>query len=246
MGAAFVALGGTPATFGLDSLSFFVSAACMAPLLRIALPRTDDLSSRSPLRDLKDGLAEVAAHTWLWMSITFFGLVNVLDAGPRNVALPFLIHDHLGLDVGALGAVTSSITVGSVAAALFLGRYHRLRHRGVLLFACQIVMGLMLVLFGLVPSLPTLMAAAFIYGLGISTGGLVWTNALQEMVPQERLGRVSSIDALGSFVFLPLGFALAGILSDRLGPANVFLLGGMLIIPLATGMLLVPSIRHLD
>ena len=246
VGAALVALGGTPAAFGLDSLSFFVSAACMAPLLRIALPRTDDLSTRSPLRDLKDGLAEVAAHTWLWLSIAFFGLVNVLDAGPRNVALPFLIHDHLGLEVGALGAVTSSIAVGSVAAAVFLGRYHRLRHRGLLLFACEIVMGLMLALFGLVHSLPALMAAAFIYGLGISTGGLVWTNVLQEMVPQERLGRVSSIDALGSFVFLPLGFALAGILSDLLGPANVFLIGGILIIPLAAGMLLVPSIRHLD
>jgi len=148
--------------------------------------------------------------------------------------------------VGALGAVTSSIAVGSVAAAVFLGRYHRLRHRGLLLFACEIVMGLMLALFGLVHSLPALMAAAFIYGLGISTGGLVWTNVLQEMVPQERLGRVSSIDALGSFVFLPLGFALAGILSDLLGPANVFLIGGILIIPLAAGMLLVPSIRHLD
>jgi len=246
VGAALVALGGTPAAFGLDSLSFFLSAACMAPLLRIALPRTDDLSTRSPLRDLKDGLAEVAAHTWLWLSIAFFGLVNVLDSGPRNVALPFLIHDHLGLDVGALGAVTSSIAVGSVAAAVFLGRYHRLRHRGLLLFACEIVMGLMLALFGLVHSLPALMAAAFIYGLGISTGGLVWTNVLQEMVPQERLGRVSSIDALGSFVFLPLGFALAGILSDLLGPANVFLIGGILIIPLAAGMLLVPSIRHLD
>src|SRR3990170_4384393 len=42
IGAAMVALGGTSAAFGLDSLSFFISAAFMAPLLRIALPRTVD------------------------------------------------------------------------------------------------------------------------------------------------------------------------------------------------------------
>lgn len=246
LGAALVALGGTPAAFGLDSLSFFASAVCLAPLLRITLPRGEDLSTRSPLADLRDGVKEVAARTWLWLSIAFFGLVNIVDAGPRNVALPFLIHDHLGLDVGALGAVTSSIAVGSVAAAIFLGRYKQLRRRGLMLYGSEATMGLMLLLFGLVPSLSTLMAAAFVYGLGISIGNLVWTNTLQEMVPQERLGRVSSIDALGSFVFLPLGFAFAGILSDRIGPANVFVIGGGGVLLLAGVMLLVPSIRRLD
>lgn len=246
LGAALVALGGTPAAFGLDSLSFFVAAAFVAPLIRIALPRTTDSAARGPLRDLRDGLAVVASRTWLWLSIAFFGLVNIFDAGPRNVALPFLVHDQLGLEVGALGAVTSAIAVGSVASAVFLGRYHRLRRRGLLLYGGELVMGAMLVLFGWLPSLPGLMAAAFVYGLAISLGGLVWTNTLQEMVPQERLGRVTSIDALGSFVFLPLGFAFAGILADRIGPANVFLLGGTVVILLAAGMLLVPSIRRLD
>ena len=246
VGAALVALGGTPAAFGLDSLSFFISAAFLAPLIRIALPRTSTQAAPGPLRDLRDGLAQVGSRTWLWLSIAFFGLVNVFDAGPRNVALPFLVHDHLGLEVGALGAVTSAIAVGSVAAAIFLGRYPRLRRRGLLLYGSEIVMGLMLVLFGLMPSLPGLIAAAFIFGVGISIGGLVWTNTLQEMVPQERLGRVSSIDALGSFVFLPVGFAFAGILADRIGSVNVFLLGGTVVALLAGAMLFVPSIQRLD
>jgi len=246
IGAAMVAVGGTPSAFGLDSLSFFVSAAFLAPLLRIALPRTAEMSSRSAVRDLRDGLAEVAGRAWLWLSIAFFGLVNVVDAGPRNVALPFLIHDHLGLEVGGLGAVTSSIAIGSVVSAVFLGRYHRLRRRGLLLYGCEIVMGLMLILIGRLPSLTGLMAAAFVYGICISIGSLAWTNSLQEMIPHERLGRVSSIDALGSFIFLPLGFAFAGILTERIGPANVFVLGGSLVVLLAAGMLLVPSIRRLD
>jgi len=90
------------------------------------------------------------------------------------------------------------------------------------------------------------MAAAFVYGFGISIGSMVWVNSLQEMVPQERLGRVTSIDMLGSFIFLPVGFAFAGILTERVGPGNVFVLGGSLVVLLAVGMLLVPSIRRLD
>ena len=246
IGATLVALGGTPAAFGLDSLSFFVSAACLAPLVRIALPKPADPSTRSPLTDLRAGLATVLSRTWLWLSIAFFGLVNAFDAGPRNVALPFLIHDHLGLDVGALGAVASAIAVGSVAAAVFLGRYHRLRRRGLLLYGAFLMMGGMLVLFGLAPSLPGVVGAALVFGVGISLGSQVWTNTLQEMVPQEKLGRVTSIDALGSFVFLPVGFAVAGLLVERIGPASVFILGGSLVIGLSLAMLLVPSIRNLD
>ena len=246
IGAALVALGGTPAAFGLDSLSFFLSAACLAPLIRIALPRPAEVVARSPLGDVRDGLREVASRTWLWLSIAFFGFANVVDAGPRNVALPFLVHDHLGLEVGALGAVASAIAAGSVVAAVFLGRSHRMRRRGLRLYGGQIVMGLMLILFGVMPTLPGLLAAAFVFGLAVSQGSLAWTNSLQEMVPPEKLGRVTSIDALGSFVFLPVGFAFAGLLSDRIGPANVFILGGTLVLLLAGAMLLVPSIRGLD
>jgi MFS family permease len=245
LGAGLVALGGTPGAFGLDSLSFFLSAACLAPLLRIALPRST-ASGQSPLRDLGDGFREVAARTWLWLSIAFFGLINMVDAGPRNVALPFLIHDVLGLQVEALGAVSSAIAVGSVTAAVVLGRRTRLRRRGLLLYGGEIVMGSMLLSFGLAPSLPYLIGAALVYGVGFSVANLAWTNILQEKIPPERLGRVSSVDALGSFVFLPIGFGAAGILAERIGAANVFRVGGAVSLLLALAILLVPSIRRLD
>lgn len=246
IGATLVALGGTPTAFGLDSLSFFIAAACLAPLVRIAVPRAADAPPSSALRDLRAGLALVGSRTWLWLSIAFFGAANLLDAGPRHVALPFLIHDRLGLDVSALGAVSSAIAVGSVAAAVFVGRFRRLRHRGWMLYGAEIVMGSMLIVWGLATSLPPVLAAAFIFGIAISTGGLMWTNSVQEMVPADSLGRVTSIDALGSFVLLPVGFAVAGVLSDRLGPSNVFLLGGSLVVVISLLILLVPSIRHLD
>ncbi len=48
------------------------------------------------------------------------------------------------------------------------------------------------------------------------------------MVPPEKMGRVSSVDMLGSFVLLPIGFVLTGFLVDQIGVTTVFLAAGLI------------------
>ena len=246
LGAFIVAAGGTSLAFGLDSLSFLVSAACLIPLRFIRLTTVPAEQRSSPLSDLRAGLRTVAASPWLWMSILVFAGVNVTEAGPRNIALPFLIHDHLGLNVEALGLVASVFSIGSIAGAVVLGRARKLRRRGLLMYGATALGGLTVVLYGLAPNLGVLLGVALIYGVTWSSVSLVWANTLQEMVPQEQLGRVSSIDALGSFVLMPMGFALAGVLTDRIGPALVFVIGGIATMALALLGYLHPGVRKLD
>ena len=69
---------------------------------------------------------------------------------------------------------------------------------------------------------------------------------MQEVVPPDLLGRVSSVDALGSFALLPIGYGLAGLAADHLGPSVVFVVGGAgsaVVIGLG---LLHPAVRKLD
>jgi DHA3 family tetracycline resistance protein-like MFS transporter len=246
LGAIIIAAGGTSLAFGLDSLSFLISAAFLIPLRLIRLPAAPSEQRASPLADMRDGLRTVLASPWLWVSILAFAFLNVTDAGPRNIALPFLIHDHLGLDVKALGLVASVFSIGSITGAVVLGRVKRLRRRGRLMYGAAALGGLMIALYGLAPNLAVLLGAAFIYGVSFSAVALIWTNTLQEMVPQEKLGRVSSIDALGSFVLMPVGFALAGLMTDRIGPALVFVIGGSATVALALLSYLHPGVRALD
>jgi DHA3 family tetracycline resistance protein-like MFS transporter len=91
-----------------------------------------------------------------------------------------------------------------------------------------------------------LIAGMFVYGLDFSVFGLIWNITLQEMVPHEMLGRVYSIDALGSWVLLPIGFAIAGWATDLVGAPTVFLVGGFGTIALTLIGLLQPAIRNLD
>ncbi len=244
--AAIVATGGTPLAFLLDGLSFLLSAAFLFPLLRQDAAPAPAIGRRAAAADLREGLSLVLASPWLWISISVFAFINVGLAGPRAVALPFLIQDNLGAGVEALGLISSSAAAGSLVGTIWLGRYTRLRRRGLVCYLSIVVTGLASFVFGVPTSLTIIMAASFVGGMAISMGGLIWTNTLQELVPGEKLGRVSSIDALGSFVLLPVGYAVAGWATDRMGAAPVFTIGGIAFAVLGLAGLLHPAIRRLD
>jgi len=162
------------------------------------------------------------------------------------VALPFLVERTLHANVGTLGFLYSAGSAGAVLGALLLGGRKRLRWRGPLCYGATVLSGLAALATGLWPVVAVAAAGIFIIGLCATVFGLLWTNTLQELVPRDKLGRVTSIDALGSFVLLPLGFGLAGWATDRLGPPMVFILGGAITAVLALAALFHPTIRHLD
>ena len=60
-------------------------------------------------------------------------------------------------------------------------------------------------------------AAYLLSGLALEIFNTTWATVLQEHVPLEKLSRVSSYDALGSFVFIPLGLSIAGPVADAIG-----------------------------
>lgn len=261
LGAFLVASGGTSLTFGLNALSFFVSALCVLPVLRSGLYNSvrqvnDDgmtLKSKSMREaiaqgfvDLREGWNAIITVPWIWITILIFGFLNIMEGSPRAVALPFLIRNDLGADVKLLGVFGSASSIGFVSGMLLLGQFKRMHHRGILGYVATAISGATLLLFGLKLPAPILIAGMFISGFSMSIFALIWTSTLQEMVPGELLGRVYSIDALGSFILLPVGFAIAGWATDLIGAPTVFLVGGIGTILLILIGLLHPAIRNLD
>ena len=262
LGAVLVAAGGTSVTFALNAFSFFVSALCVLSLLGLHLDQTQKQTieaevvsvTKSPARtaikqgftDLLEGFRLVVGIPWIWITILLFGFINIMEAGPRAVALPFLIRDDLGADVGLLGLITSAYSLGFVLGMVWLGQYVRLHRRGLLAYLSVLVTGSALLPFAFKLPVSVLIASMFISGMSTSVFALIWTHTLQEMVPGNMLGRVYSIDALGSFVLLPIGFALAGWGTDLLGAPMVFLIGGIGVILLVLLGISHSDIRNLD
>jgi DHA3 family tetracycline resistance protein-like MFS transporter len=261
IGAVLVAAGGTPLAFGLDALSFFISALFVFPLLRGNLIETRSMEKapekpgksksiketiKQGIDELREGFNVIIAIPWIWVTILIYGFVNMTEASPRAVAMPFLIKNDLGADVALLGIFGTIFSVGFVVGAILLGQFKRLRKRGFIGYLTPLTQGILLLFFGFKFPIPVLIGSMFVYGFSYSVFGLIWNNTLQEMVPHEMLGRVYSIDALGSFIFLPIGFALAGWATDLVGAPTVFLVGGFSTIALALLGLSHPAIRNLD
>jgi len=263
IGAAIVAIGGTSLAFGLNCLSFFISAVCIllivlerrknrpdgqtieATLPLPVITTSSQLKWKIGLLDLKEGYQAVVSSSWLWITILIFGLINATST-PVSVSLPVLTKLNLHSDVQTLGFFTSSSALGFVLGSIVLGNFKRLRKRGLQAYLATVLYGLMILSFGFIKNIPLLITVSFFEGALIALFGLIWTNSLQELVPHHLLGRVASIDALGSFILLPIGYGISGWATDLIGAPSVFVIGGALTALLALLGLLHPAVRHLD
>ena len=246
IGASIVALAGTSIAFAVDGLSFIISAFCLLPILRLSVSSTSVGRSPSAIKDLREGFATVLASRWLWITIAVASLGNATMSGPLSVALPSLIKNDLHRDVGSLGAVYSMLAFGCVVATVWLARSGKIRHRGLRFYVSYLVAALMTIAVGLPIPIAGVGIAAFIVGAALTSSSLIWMNTLQESVSREVLGRVSSIDFLGSYALLPIGYAATGWVADHLGAPLVFVIGGAISSVLAVLALSSRVIRDLD
>lgn len=254
VGAFCVARVGTSAAFALDALSFAASALCLAAIHVPPLPgaTAGDARQRGPrgmVADIREGLGYVVRSSWLWVTIVVAALLNV-GVAPMQVAMPKLIKDVYHQDVWLLGAIGTATAAGSVVTMLLIGQMKRMRRRGLLGYGGLLLSGVALLAYGL--PLPHQYApviaitASVCFGVGLAVFEIIWVTSLQELVPPEKLGRVSSVDWVGSLALAPVGLAVVGVLTDHIGPSWVFLAGGALNTLLILLALMVPGIRRLD
>ncbi|MCI0582934.1 MAG: MFS transporter [Chloroflexi bacterium] len=222
-------------------------AVLVAPAARLA-PVAGGIgaTTRSAVADLREGLATVTGEPWIWIAIVAAGVTGITLAGPLEAGLPLLVSEHLGGGVAVLGLIQSMISVGAIGAAVALGSRTRLRRRGPLLYGAWITFAIGVAVAGLPVGVAGVALVSVVIGACGATVGLVWVNSLQDLVPPEQLGRVSSIDALGSTALEPVGLVTAGIAADAWGPATVFTAGGLASAAILSLALLSPSVRRLD
>jgi MFS family permease len=244
LGGLLIAFGGVSLALGLDALSFVVGAFglfLMRPRVRQSQPR----ENTSIWTEVSEGFRVILASTWLWLTVVLFAVVNIFMGGMNVIVLPLYVRDVLGA-TESLGWLYAAQAVGAIIAALLLGRVGRIRHRGVVAYLAVVLEGATLLILGLTASLPLALLAMLLRGAWITVFGVLWEVTLQEHVPNEMLGRVASVDMLGSMALLPVGFVLFGQAVIVLGVTSSVLLSGTVIIALALLGLSTRAVRQLE
>ncbi|WP_201361144.1 MFS transporter [Dictyobacter formicarum] len=259
-GAGIVALVGPMGAFAFDGLSFIFSAVCLLSMPSLASSSRggtaedsqEKASNTHPLQsiidDLREGWRFVVNSPWFLVGLPLATLGNIFFSGPLEVTLPKLVQTAYHGNVWLFGVLGMALALGSILASLLLGQLRHIPKRGTVMYGAVALASCAELLLGL--SIPQAYApwlailANTLIGFGLGTFGLIWVTLMQELVPKELLGRVSSIDQLGAWSLLPLGYALTGVATDRFGPSLVFLVASLGNILLALIALIVPAIRR--
>jgi MFS family permease len=224
----------------VDAASFFAAAALTGAM---RIPSALRIEARDFLGELKEGWREFVSRTWLWAIVLQFGFVNAVVSGTESVLGPVIAKRHLG-GATAWGLLLTATSIGLIVGGLIVLRY---RPRRILLAATLGYLLSIPLLIGLSVPLPllALLALALLAGIGNETFGVLWDTAIQQEIAQEKLSRVSSYDALGSFALIPLGLAAAGPVADAIGTRET-ILGAATISLIATlAVLFVRDVRTL-
>ena len=239
VGGVVVATVGSGWAIAFDAGTYFLSGAI---LLFMRIPGALKASS-SVIRDLADGWKEFRSREWLWVIVLAALFGNMVSNGSMGVLGPVVADDALG-GAAAWGFVLAAQAVGLVVGGLIT---LRLKPRRPLLFAQVSVLLWGLPIAALALELPTIAVAAlaFLAGIGLEFFGVYWDTALQQHVPQEALSRVSSYDALGSFVAIPIGLSIVGPVSAAIGVSTALWVAFGIFMAAQAGALLSRDVRTL-
>jgi MFS family permease len=213
---------GPTAVWGLETISFLVSAAA----LWLARPRLVERERHGLFTELAIGFRYVISVPWIWTGIGAATVILMIAMAPYNVLLPHIVRDHYGRGVGSYGLLFSLIAAGMVAGSLCWARWHPRHGRIAVCFAAFGLNDLGMIAVALSPWYGLACAAVVWRGFWIGIGIAAWTTLVTELVPEHLLSRVFSFDFFGSFGLTPVGYALAGAVAAAVAPSTVLAVGG--------------------
>jgi predicted MFS family arabinose efflux permease len=191
----------------------------------------------SMLGELRDGWSEFRSHTWLWVIVAQFCVVMMAWYGGFSVLGPVVARAHLG-GAAAWGAITAADSLGLIVGGIVS---LRVTPRRPMLFV--VVTGGAIAIsplaLAMVLPLPVICLTSFGLGVFIEMMMVQWTVAMARNIPAGMLARVSSYDALGSVMAMPLGALIAGPLAAAIGVSTTqYAAAGAIIV--ASALALIP------
>ena len=239
-GGAIVSAVGTAWSFGIDAVSFAVSAACLA-LMRLRSPSQGRRASA--VAEAKEGFDYVRGHRWLFASLFGAALANFFGIAPLGVLLPVLVRTDLHGSAFALGLVFAAGGAAGVLASLVVARLGSPTKMVTVMWTAYAGGGIGILLMAaahevwLVAALSALEVGLILYG------DVLWVAMMQSLVPRELLGRVSSFVYLFAFSLGPLGILGGGLAASAIGVRAALVLSGTVSSLICVVVLFLPGVR---
>lgn len=231
----------------LNSISFILSAISEAFINLKSPNKKTDFSLCSFKSDFKTGVSFIVNHSLIRKIISLSFVANAFFAPVLTVGLMFIASEVLKVSEIQIGAMNSSLMVGSMLGALIAGAIGKKYPLYKTISAALWLMGIFVCLIGfaslpaflgifsssLVPYL-TIIALCIIIASATVVTNVGMATLMQREVPLEIMGRVSSVKDTASMCATPVGQLLFAFLMDTTGSFIPIIISGAVMIVGAT------------
>ena len=236
------------ATFGieicliLDVLTFAFSALVLWTIPEIEIEREGG-------GDLREEIAEawsfVKTQPWLFAGIAMFMVWHIGDSA-IEIGIPFIIENKgLGAkEFGIFGAVgAAGAMIGSIIGGI---RPISKENRGLVFYV--LIGGIAWCMLMWAMPIPFLLILVFVLMEGALGGtlGVIWRTTMSDSVDQHLRGRVNSLDASGSLIFIPLAPLMGGWMIEKTNILTTFSIAVSFMVLTTMAGLIVPSFRRFE
>jgi hypothetical protein len=175
----------------------------------------DGALRRTPMRDLKEGMAYVWTSPRMRAAIWIAFLANLTAYPLSNGLLPYIAREIYGTNQTGLGYLSASFAVGSLIGSVLLSVVGGIRVARLMIASTVLWYGTLLV-FSQMQTLPSAIACLLLAGFSQSLAMISIAVILMRTSSEHFRGRVMGIRMLVIYS-LPLGLMAAGALIDVIG-----------------------------
>lgn len=235
-----VAVAGPGWSFVIDAVSFAVSALFLGAMPVLTGTAAVARGARGLMTEFAEGWREVVSRKWYLYNLAGHALWNLGIAGILVLG-PVIASQRLHGAAG-WGLISASFSGGAVLGGLISLRVKPRRP----LFAGNLALVLgglpALALAGHLPLYDVMLCAAAAFA-GMNFLNSVWQTAIQQLIPEQVLSRVSSYDYLVSYVIMPAGYAFVGPVASAAGVDSTLVFAAVFMIVPSIVLSFLPAVR---
>ena len=190
------------------------------------------------LRDMAEGFAYLKEHKLIFRIIIYFLFINLGFCG-ISIFLPYIVVNVLKMSSGYLGAIQSSLAIGTLLVSLMISMLPQFKSQYKTMVIALMTMSVFIAALG-IPALPFFEATSntllllyyvivcFIIGSGSIMVNIPFRITMQKEISDEFRGRVFGIIGSLSMAVMPLGMIAFGYLIDLVPGYAVALMSGVI------------------
>lgn len=186
-------------------------------------------ADKNVLNELKEGLKYVSSSIPIKSIILYTAMTSLIGMS-FPVLMPIYAKEVLHGGAHTLGFLMSSSGVGALLGALFLAGKQSVLGLEKWVYVSSLLFGFGIVGLSFVGTVSLALALLFFIGFGMVVIIAACNTMIQDMVDDDKRGRVMSLYTMAFMGTTPFGSLFGGIIANRMGVPHTFLLCGLAII----------------